>query len=153
MTSLTLCMNGVFCLEGRVCSFLQEARKERFPSVEALVFREQARNRERERERGPALACYSIFLSCLSSLQAELLMKLRADNHRCLLFTQFSKMLDVLEAWINHQGFTYVRLDGSTKVRQKPFNSISFFFFLAVSRHPPYMQLYIPSVVFIGFPS
>ncbi|PHJ25452.1 swi2 snf2 srcap ino80, partial [Cystoisospora suis] len=50
---------------------------------------------------------------------AELLMKLRADNHRCLLFTQFSKMLDVLEAWINHQGFTYVRLDGSTKVDQR----------------------------------
>ncbi|KEP63342.1 UNVERIFIED_CONTAM: SWI2/SNF2 SRCAP/Ino80 [Hammondia hammondi] len=50
---------------------------------------------------------------------AELLTKLRADGHRCLLFTQFSKMLDVLESWINHQGFTYVRLDGSTKVDQR----------------------------------
>ncbi|PFH36117.1 SWI2/SNF2 SRCAP/Ino80 [Besnoitia besnoiti] len=50
---------------------------------------------------------------------AELLTKLRTDGHRCLLFTQFSKMLDVLESWINHQGFTYVRLDGSTKVDQR----------------------------------
>lgn len=28
-----------------------------------------------------------------------------------------TKMLDVLEAWINAAGYTYLRLDGATKVR------------------------------------
>ena len=51
------------------------------------------------------------------ALQAELLPKLRAGGHRCIIFTQFSRMLDVLESWINYQGFVYLRLDGSTKVR------------------------------------
>ncbi|ORM39343.1 Helicase SRCAP [Babesia sp. Xinjiang] len=45
-----------------------------------------------------------------------LLKKLKSEGHRCLLYTQFSKMLDILENWINYMGFTYVRLDGSTKV-------------------------------------
>ncbi|KAK1443171.1 helicase srcap-related [Babesia gibsoni] len=46
----------------------------------------------------------------------RLLNKLKDEGHRCLLYTQFSKMLDILENWINYMGFTYVRLDGSTKV-------------------------------------
>ncbi|GBE60141.1 DEAD-box family helicase [Babesia ovata] len=46
----------------------------------------------------------------------RLLKKLKSEGHRCLLYTQFSKMLDILENWINFMGFTYVRLDGSTKV-------------------------------------
>ena len=38
-----------------------------------------------------------------------------------LIFTQMTKMLNVLEAWINICGYTYLRLDGATKVddRQK----------------------------------
>ncbi|KAK2197699.1 bifunctional P-loop containing nucleoside triphosphate hydrolase/Helicase superfamily 1-2 [Babesia duncani] len=46
----------------------------------------------------------------------DLLKRLRSQGSRCLVYTQFSKMLDILEKWINYQGFTYVRLDGSTKV-------------------------------------
>ncbi|CDR94707.1 snf2-related chromatin remodeling factor SRCAP, putative [Babesia bigemina] len=46
----------------------------------------------------------------------RLLKRLKSEGHRCLLYTQFSKMLDILENWINFMGFTYVRLDGSTKV-------------------------------------
>ncbi|GFE54344.1 DEAD-box family helicase [Babesia ovis] len=46
----------------------------------------------------------------------RLLNRLKNEGHRCLLYTQFSKMLDILENWINYMGFTYVRLDGSTKV-------------------------------------
>eukprot|EP00371_Babesia_bovis_P002450 XP_001611097.1 snf2-related chromatin remodeling factor SRCAP [Babesia bovis T2Bo] len=46
----------------------------------------------------------------------NLLNKLKNEGHRCLLYTQFSKMLDILENWINLMGFTYIRLDGSTKV-------------------------------------
>ncbi|EKX74294.1 helicase family member protein [Theileria equi strain WA] len=46
----------------------------------------------------------------------KLLKQLKSEGHRCLLYTQFSKMLDVLENWINYLGLTYIRLDGSTKV-------------------------------------
>ena len=48
-----------------------------------------------------------------------LLRKLQSEGHRCLIFTQMTKMLNVLEAWINIQGYTYVRLDGSTKVEDR----------------------------------
>lgn len=49
-------------------------------------------------------------------LLSRLLHKLRTDGHRCILFTQMSRMLDVLEGFLNFHGFTYVRLDGGTKV-------------------------------------
>ncbi|UKK00856.2 DEAD-box family helicase [Theileria orientalis] len=53
-----------------------------------------------------------------------LLLKLKSEGHRCIIYTQFSKMLDILENWINFMGFTYTRLDGSTKIdmRQKIVN-------------------------------
>ncbi|OEH77348.1 snf2 family N-terminal domain-containing protein [Cyclospora cayetanensis] len=71
---------------------------------------------------------------------AELLHKLRAGGHRCIIFTQFSRMLDVLESWINYQGFVYLRLDGSTKVenRQRIVNQFNtnprIFLFIASTR-------------------
>ncbi|SJK86366.1 Helicase SWR1 [Babesia microti strain RI] len=49
----------------------------------------------------------------------DLLEKLKKENHRCLLYTQFSKMLDILESWICTRGYIYVRLDGKTKVDQR----------------------------------
>ena len=45
-----------------------------------------------------------------------LLRTLHSEGHRCLIFTQMTKMLNVLESWINICGYTYLRLDGSTKV-------------------------------------
>ncbi|KAJ1612359.1 Swr1p like SWI/SNF2 ATPase [Cryptosporidium canis] len=55
---------------------------------------------------------------------SKLLYKLYIEGHRCIIFTQMSKMLDVLEAFINYRGYNYLRLDGSTKVedRQKLVN-------------------------------
>lgn len=46
---------------------------------------------------------------------ARLLAKLKAGDHRALIFTQMSKMLDILESFLNIHGYTYVRLDGATK--------------------------------------
>lgn len=46
---------------------------------------------------------------------ALLLMRLKSGGHRALIFTQMSKMLDVLEVFLNLHGYTYVRLDGATK--------------------------------------
>ncbi|KAH8583601.1 Swr1p like SWI SNF3 family ATpase with a HSA domain at the N-terminus [Cryptosporidium sp. chipmunk genotype I] len=55
---------------------------------------------------------------------SQLLHKLFNEGHRCIIFTQMSKMLDVLESFINYRGYNYLRLDGNTKVddRQKLVN-------------------------------
>eukprot|EP00899_Mesostigma_viride_P018488 jgi/Mesvir1/26640/Mv24037-RA.1 len=50
---------------------------------------------------------------------AVLLRRLRAGGHRCLIFTQMAKMLDVLESFINLYKYPYLRLDGSTKPEQR----------------------------------
>lgn len=47
---------------------------------------------------------------------ARLLAERRAGGHRCLIFTQMSRMLDVLETFLNAHAYTYLRLDGSTGV-------------------------------------
>uniref|UniRef100_A0A1A9WJY6 Helicase domino n=1 Tax=Glossina brevipalpis TaxID=37001 RepID=A0A1A9WJY6_9MUSC len=49
----------------------------------------------------------------------RLLKELKADHHRVLIFTQMTKMLDVLEAFLNYHGHIYLRLDGATKVEQR----------------------------------
>ena len=38
----------------------------------------------------------------------------RAGGHRVLIFTQMSKMLDILERFLSLHAYTYFRLDGST---------------------------------------
>ncbi|CAL9220576.1 unnamed protein product [Arabidopsis halleri] len=50
---------------------------------------------------------------------AMLLRKLKFGGHRALIFTQMTKMLDVLEAFINLYGYTYMRLDGSTPPEER----------------------------------
>ena len=52
---------------------------------------------------------------------AELLRERKSGGHRVLIFTQMSKMLNVLETFLNLNGHTYLRLDGATGVdkRQK----------------------------------
>jgi len=54
-------------------------------------------------------------------LQAlDLLLRERKENgHRCLIFTQMSKMLNVLETFLNLYHYRYVRLDGRTKTEER----------------------------------
>ncbi|KJP89601.1 hypothetical protein AK88_00812 [Plasmodium fragile] len=49
----------------------------------------------------------------------KLLNKCKREGNKCLLFTQFIKMLDILEVFLNHLNYTFIRLDGSTKVEQR----------------------------------
>ena len=49
----------------------------------------------------------------------RLLRQLKTDHHRALIFTQMTRMLDVLEAFLNFHGHIYLRLDGTTKVDQR----------------------------------
>ena len=48
-----------------------------------------------------------------------LLVKLKAGGHRALIFTQMTKVLDILESFLNYHGYIYLRLDGSTRVEQR----------------------------------
>merc|ERR1719341_384393 len=50
---------------------------------------------------------------------ANLLRTLQAGGHRVLIFTQMTKMLDVLESFLNYHGYVYMRLDGSTRVEMR----------------------------------
>jgi helicase SWR1 len=52
---------------------------------------------------------------------ATLLRDLIDDGHRALIFTQMTRVLDVLEQFLNIHGWRYLRLDGATKVEQRQF--------------------------------
>eukprot|EP00770_Monocercomonoides_exilis_P010113 MONOS_10062.1-p1 / transcript=MONOS_10062.1 / gene=MONOS_10062 / organism=Monocercomonoides_exilis_PA203 / gene_product=myb domain-containing protein / transcript_product=myb domain-containing protein / location=Mono_scaffold00441:10956-12482(-) / protein_length=508 / sequence_SO=supercontig / SO=protein_coding / is_pseudo=false len=54
-------------------------------------------------------------LQCLAVLLSEL----RKGGHRCLIFTQMSRMLDILEGFVSHHGYRYLRLDGSTPIDKR----------------------------------
>ncbi|KAI8882045.1 hypothetical protein K501DRAFT_187668 [Backusella circina FSU 941] len=49
----------------------------------------------------------------------RLLRKLKQGGHRALIFTQMTRVLDVLETFLNMHGHRYLRLDGATKVEQR----------------------------------
>ena len=49
----------------------------------------------------------------------SLLRTLQAGGHRALIFTQMTKVLDILEQFLNIHGHRYLRLDGATKVEQR----------------------------------
>lgn len=49
----------------------------------------------------------------------KLLKDLRKSKQRCLLFSQFTMMLDIMEEFLTIQGYAYVRLDGATKVSDR----------------------------------
>ncbi|XP_039253757.2 helicase domino-like [Styela clava] len=48
-----------------------------------------------------------------------LLRRFWTEKHKCLIFTQMTKVLDILEAFLSYHGYRYLRLDGSTKVEQR----------------------------------
>ncbi len=50
---------------------------------------------------------------------ATLLLTLRAGGHRALIFTQMTRVLDLLEQFLNIHGHRYLRLDGATKIEQR----------------------------------
>lgn len=54
-------------------------------------------------------------------LLSKMLKQLKADNHRVLLFSQMTKMLNILEHFLEGEGYQYDRIDGSIKgdLRQK----------------------------------
>lgn len=49
----------------------------------------------------------------------ELLCSLRAQHKKVLVFTQMGRMLNLLELFLSHKGFVYVRLDGTTQTEMR----------------------------------
>eukprot|EP00257_Ricinus_communis_P025348 XP_025012762.1 probable ATP-dependent DNA helicase CHR12 [Ricinus communis] len=49
----------------------------------------------------------------------RLLPKLRATGHRVLLFSQMTRLMDILEIYLQLHDFKYLRLDGSTKTEER----------------------------------
>ncbi|KJR83358.1 helicase SWR1 [Sporothrix schenckii 1099-18] len=49
----------------------------------------------------------------------RLLRRLQAGGHRALIFTQMTKVLDILEQFLNIHGHKYLRLDGATRIEQR----------------------------------
>lgn len=52
-------------------------------------------------------------------IMADLLRDLISGQHRVLIFTQMTRMLDILENFLNYHGYKYLRLDGSTSIEQR----------------------------------
>lgn len=50
---------------------------------------------------------------------AHLLQDLISKGHRCLIFTQMTRVLDILEQFLNLHGWRYLRLDGATRIEQR----------------------------------
>jgi SNF2 family DNA or RNA helicase len=44
-----------------------------------------------------------------------LLAKLKKENHRVLLFSQMTRMLDIVQDYLDYRNYTYERLDGSVR--------------------------------------
>jgi len=49
----------------------------------------------------------------------RLLPKLRRAGHRVLLFSQMTRLMDILEIYLRLHDFKYLRLDGSTKTEER----------------------------------
>lgn len=52
---------------------------------------------------------------------AELLRERKAGGHRILIFTQMTRVLDILEQFMNIHGWLYLRLDGATRIEDRQY--------------------------------
>lgn len=96
------------------------------PGVEAHTFPEL---REHERDiLHPAAVKLQIAFPDASLLQYDcgklqqldlLMRRLKDGGHRILIFTQMTKVLDILESFLSFHGYRYLRLDGATKVEDR----------------------------------
>jgi SNF2 family DNA or RNA helicase len=49
----------------------------------------------------------------------RMLIQLKKEGHRVLLFSQMTSMLDILEEYLNMRRWRYQRLDGSTRASER----------------------------------
>ena len=73
-------------------------------------------------DRADALVAASGKLTALD----EMLPRLRAGGHKVLIFSQFTLMLDMLEEFCDARGFAHLRLDGSTSLARRRYETALF---------------------------
>lgn len=49
----------------------------------------------------------------------QLLFTMKRDDHRVLIYSQMTKMIDILEEFMNYRQYKYMRLDGSSKIADR----------------------------------
>ncbi|KAI9145778.1 SNF2 family N-terminal domain-containing protein [Paraphysoderma sedebokerense] len=49
----------------------------------------------------------------------KLLPKLKSEGHRCLVYFQMTKMIDIMEEYLTFRQYSYIRLDGSTTISDR----------------------------------
>ncbi|KAI9309490.1 SNF2 family N-terminal domain-containing protein [Cunninghamella echinulata] len=49
----------------------------------------------------------------------KLLERLKSEGHRCLIYFQMTKMIDLFEEYISYKQYKYLRLDGSSKISDR----------------------------------
>jgi helicase SWR1 len=52
---------------------------------------------------------------------SRLLRERKSGGHRVLIFTQMTRILDILEIFLNFHGWLYLRLDGATKIEDRQY--------------------------------
>lgn len=52
---------------------------------------------------------------------SRLLRQKKTEGHRVLIFTQMTRILDILEIFLNFHGYLYLRLDGATKIEDRQY--------------------------------
>ena len=48
-----------------------------------------------------------------------LLVKLKRERHRVLVYSQMTRMIDLLEDFMGYRRYRYIRLDGSSKISDR----------------------------------
>lgn len=98
----------------------QSQTKER---LDKLEFLERIVKREMQRSLLPSVHVKDIdnFISDSGKMDLlyRLMMGLRRDRRKVLIFTQMTRMLNLLERMLSAKGFTYVRLDGSVPAERR----------------------------------
>ncbi|PJF19656.1 hypothetical protein PSACC_00524 [Paramicrosporidium saccamoebae] len=49
----------------------------------------------------------------------RLLTELKAGGHRVLIYNQMTRMIDLMEEYLHYRGYSYIRLDGSSKIADR----------------------------------
>ena len=117
-------------LFGSGCRISERTRQRQYRFESALAARPDARDMHSTESKLTATAMETprfifpdlrlIQYDC-GKLQAleKLLRRIKPGGHRVLIFTQMTKMLDILEQFLTYHAMTYLRLDGSTGVENR----------------------------------
>lgn len=117
LTMLTQCLHraGAF---GKQCS-LAMVQKELESSSDFELHDLCVQYSANEELRKLRLPVETLLASVKFDYLRRLLPTLHADGHRVLIFSQWTKLLDLLEVLMDHMQYRFLRLDGSTNVAER----------------------------------